>query len=222
MRILNLIVIVLFSHHAMAEWAKVPSISFPLQPHPIKDSLEYKKELETLFAYQKSRSEDQCEFARTQPHPSFDEMFLINGPLTEDEALFAKTLVERSMRLADRVASFHKKKFARVRPYNAHSKLQPCTFRPTGQTSYPSSHASNAAIGACVLAKIYPAKAQDILDYGTYLGELRVIAGVHYPSDVRAGQILAQQICDHLLEDKRFVKALTELQKSVVQTHVNP
>ena len=66
-------------------------------------------------------------------------------------------------------------------------------------------------MGACVLAEIFPAKASEIISYGNYLGELRVIVGVHHPSDVRAGQSLAQRICDKLLSLTDFQNELERL-----------
>jgi hypothetical protein len=39
---------------------------------------------------------------------------------------------------------------------------------------------------------------EKLLEYGEYLGELRIISGVHHPSDVNAGRSLGRAICDTL------------------------
>jgi acid phosphatase (class A) len=211
MKKLIILTTLLVSADSFGHWSKISSKSLDIAPPPVVGSLEFQQDFEKLFFYQQTRTEEQCAFARTQPHPEFDEMFLHTGPLTEEEALRAKPIVNRVMKLSERIASYHKKKYARVRPFNVEPSLKPCTFRPTGNTAYPSSHASSATAGACVLAYLYPAKSQAIIDYGQYLGELRVITGVHHPSDVQAGQDLAKNLCENLLSNDEFLSDLNKL-----------
>lgn len=60
--------------------------------------------------------------------------------------------------------------------------------------SYPSGHATRAALWACLLGEIDPSKAQRLLESGWFMGLSRIVRGVHFPSDITAGFILGQAI----------------------------
>ena len=51
---------------------------------------------------------------------------------------------------------------------------------------------------------MFPKRATELKSYGEWIGELRVIAGVHHPSDVEAGRILATEACDELMKHADF------------------
>jgi membrane-associated phospholipid phosphatase len=109
------------------------------------------------------------------------------------------------------VAGVFKKEYARPRPYDENDKIRPCADKPGGATAYPSAHATEGAVDACVLAQIFPDRAQKLTDWGQYVGQLRVISGVHHPTDVAAGQALAASICSWLLEQGDFNVAVSKL-----------
>lgn len=190
---------------ALADWSKIPSGEFPVDPYPTVGSEEYAVDFDTLHRYQSSRNQSECALSRSQEIPSFDSFFGSNWDgLTKQEQQIARPLVEKVMKLTDRVTDFHKGRFKRPRPFNTDPRLKPCIEKPTGAKAYPSGHASKAAAGACVLGLIFPEKAEAIASYGAYLGELRVIVGVHHPSDVAAGQELGRDICQRLNQDPEF------------------
>lgn len=90
-----------------------------------------------------------------------------------------------------------KKQRGRVRPYLAHPELRPCL--PAEDTpSFPSGHAVWFRTTAELLADLLPERRQRLEQTGRQGGANRVLCGVHYPSDVEAGQRLgaaaAQQI----------------------------
>lgn len=211
MKKLIFLTLLLASTQTFATWTKIASKSFNMAPPPAVGSLQYEKDYEELLVLQSTRAEKDCELARSQINPHYQEMFVQSGPLSFDEAQRAKPLVEKVMKLSERIARYFKNKFARPRPFTVDNRINPCTFRPSGNTSYPSSHASSASAAACILAELYPHKASEILSYGKYLGDLRVITGVHHPSDVRAAQNFAQELCQVLLERGDFRGELEEL-----------
>jgi undecaprenyl-diphosphatase len=57
--------------------------------------------------------------------------------------------------------------------------------------SFPSGHAAAAMSVAFVYASLYPGLAVPLLVLSTAIGFSRVVLGVHYPSDVLAGQAIA-------------------------------
>ena len=84
--------------------------------------------------------------------------------------------------------------YARPRPFVAEPDLPTCIAPGDGlrrSGSYPSGHAAFGWAWALLLAEIAPSRADAVLQRGRDYGESRVICGVHYPSDVEAGRMLA-------------------------------
>ncbi len=202
---------------SLANWTKIPSDEFSLPPPPEKDSQTYKQDFVQLKKYQDTRSNRECDLAKSQEHPTFAALFAGTEALSEDEKGAAKNLVTKVMKFAERVAGYHKDKFKRPRPYDVDTSIEPCAKKPGGAKSYPSSHATAAAAGACVLALAIPAKSEQIVEYGDFLGELRVIVGVHHPSDVNAGRSLGRAICDRLAKTEDFSQELATLKKQIAK-----
>lgn len=71
--------------------------------------------------------------------------------------------------------------------------------------SYPSNHATFAYEAAILLAAMVPEKAPAIFERAAVYGQHRVVAGVHFPSDIEAGRISASVIDNTLLHDARFM-----------------
>lgn len=190
---------------AFADWTTLDSDSFQMADPPKEGSAAYKQDYQDLHELQEARTKDDCRIARAQRFPAFGAFYEIEqSPLTEKQAADAKALINRVIRLTVKISTDFKKKYTRMRPYDVDEEIKPCAQKPGGSTSYPSSHAAAATSSACVLAKMYPANADTIKDWGDYLGRLRAIVGVHHPSDVEAGQKLGQEICEKLLEHEDF------------------
>jgi len=85
-----------------------------------------------------------------------------------------------------------KKQFARPRPYDADPQVQPAIDREPS-FSYPSGHATRGLAFALILAELAPGRREAILEAGRQVGVNRVVGGVHYPSDIEAGQRLGAQ-----------------------------
>lgn len=199
---------------ALADWSKLPSAQFPLGPFPVEGSVAFQKDFEELHRWEATRSSADCALSRRQERPSYHPFFAIpESPLTAEEAESAARITERAMGLAERIADYHKGKFQRVRPYDTDPTLRPCIDLPGGRRSYPSSHAAAAAMGACVLGAIWPEKSAQLREYGARLGALRVVVGVHHPSDVAAGQELAARVCATVLNDPEFRAEMREVSR---------
>ena len=80
--------------------------------------------------------------------------------------------------------------------------------RPPGakQThfSYPSGHAAFAACTAILLSEMVPEKRGELFARSAIFAESRIIAGVHYPSDVEAGWISGTVVAQSLLMQPKF------------------
>ncbi len=195
----------LFPLVSLADWTRISPRGFSLQPPPSIGSREYQRDFEILHEYQRTRSREDCALSLRQEHSTYQAMYASkDSPLSAREADQADHLVSEVMELATRISSYHKSIYLRPRPFNVDRTLEPCAVKPGGSRAYPSSHATAASAGACVLAEIFPYKRQELLAYGKKIGDLRFVVGVHHPSDVEAGQGLAQELCDRLLKDPEF------------------
>ena len=83
--------------------------------------------------------------------------------------------------------------YNRPRPSVADPSLETALANPASP-SYPSEHAATAASAAAVLAYAFPDDASAILAQADADGQSRVLAGVQYPSDVKAGLDLGRQV----------------------------
>jgi membrane-associated phospholipid phosphatase len=66
--------------------------------------------------------------------------------------------------------------------------------------SYPAAHACYSLTAALVLAHLFPRDSEALTALGRESGTTRIWAGIHYPSDVAAGQRLAEQVAARAIE----------------------
>ena len=108
--------------------------------------------------------------------------------------------------------------FNRPRPYALETQLKPAVPLPGG-ASYPSGHTIWAYMTALVLADMVPERRLQILARADEFARNRVIAGVHYPSDVESGRMTATIFTAFLFASPAFeterVGAAKELRKAL-------
>ena len=107
--------------------------------------------------------------------------------------------------VADRDA---KDKWQRPRPFRAHPQVHP-VLQADG-LSYPSGHATAAYLCAVLLGEIFPDKKAALLQRAAQIAQDRVIGGVHYPSDIVAGEQFGRGIAQALLTNTSFLQSLDE------------
>ncbi len=202
---------IVFSLSSFAAWTDIDASEFSMKPPPKQGSAAYKKDFDQLLDEQANRSDADCELAQSMETPSFDTFFVQTRLLTASEAKKSRELVTAAMKLTADISGVFKGKYTRVRPYDADQRIKPCAKKPGGQRSYPSSHASMAVAGACVLGMIFPAKAEKLAERAEHFADLRHIVGVHHPSDVEAGKKIGQEVCDRIAEEKDFQEELDEI-----------
>jgi hypothetical protein len=89
-----------------------------------------------------------------------------------------------------------------------YNRLRPSLVDPTLVTlvsvpaspSYPSEHAVAAGAAATILGYLYPDDAESFQAKAEEAARSRVLAGVHYPSDVEAGLELGRQVALRVIE----------------------
>ncbi|MBX3021877.1 MAG: phosphatase PAP2 family protein [Bdellovibrionales bacterium] len=212
MKTFTLIALTVFAtlSHA-ADWNKIPANDYTLGPPPAKGSVEFERDFDVLLNYQATRTKQLCDAAAAQEHPDLEVMYKPSGLLTAKQLKDYAPLFDKVGRYAAKIGGKFKDEYLRPRPYNEDARIKPCISRPGGNKAYPSVHTTVASSTSCLLAALLPQKSEALLEYGHELGELRVIAGVHHPSDVQAGRNLGQQICTRLLQDEDFQKHFKKL-----------
>ena len=101
------------------------------------------------------------------------------------------------------IAKAAKDKYGRIRPPVADKRIHPCVSLEK-TPSFPSGHATRGVVWGTLLSEIFPDKREALMARGKLIGQDRVIGGMHYPSDVVAGQKLGAAIAKKLMENEQF------------------
>src|SRR5262249_29671716 len=109
-----------------------------------------------------------------------------------------------------------KEHWNRPRPFVANDRVKPVAKMDI-EGSYPSGHSTRAMFFAEVLASIYREKREALLERGREIGWDRVLAGVHYPSDVAAGRVLGQALAAQVLKSEAFQSRLNAVKSELSQ-----
>jgi acid phosphatase (class A) len=133
--------------------------------------------------------------------------------LPQTAALLQQVQVDNRAVLADA-----KKNWNRVRPRLADPRIHPCVKLKSEDASYPSAHASQGIIWASILSEIYPDHRDQLMARGEQIGQDRIIGGVHYPSDVRAGRQIGEAIVKKLMDNSDFQVALEQAKEECQAT----
>lgn len=122
---------------------------------------------------------------------NFPKSFALLIHVNQDESLLNSTL---------------KKQNQRLRPFQSHPEVH--ALFSVDQYSYPSGHASGSTVLAAILGELFPDKKEALLARAEAVCRSRVIAGVHYPSDIEEGKKLGRALVDALLANPDFQKDL--------------
>lgn len=190
---------------------------------PTMDSPAGRADLETILEVQQDRSPEQIARAKrvasqtvtSFARPVLGEWFHASD-FPKTMALF-KEIDRESRHIVDDQA---KRRWSRARPYIYSSAVQPIVGRPDN-TSYPSGHAAAAALWGTILSAAFPEKADQFNHQIHEVMWCRVIGGVHYPSDIAAGEMLGEAIAKKMLESPAMQEALNTI-RSEVGPHLLP
>lgn len=127
------------------------------------------------------------------------------GKFPKTEALFHE--VERE---AKSVTNAGKRHWERLRPYHADPAQFPDAIErePKTDYSYPSGHSTRATLYSLVLAELFPDHRAELIAIGREVGWLRVVGGVHYPTDIYAGRVLGMALARDFLQNSEFQRDL--------------
>jgi acid phosphatase (class A) len=194
-----------------------------LPPPPAAGSPTERVELDQVLAAQTARTPAQAERCVQIEHETiwlFGSEVL--GPwfneagLPKTAAFFAR--VREDFLPVNRAA---KALHPRKRPPFADDRIKPCVeFADTG--AYPSGHGIQASLWAGLLGQVFPDRANDFLLRAATTRNYKFIAGVHYPSDLAAGQAVGEALARELLKQPAVQAALAEVRAEAAQAAKGP
>src|ERR1700722_5519184 len=99
--------------------------------------------------------------------------------------------------------------YGRKRPFQIDARVKPC-IEVDSSPSYPSGHSDAATVFGLVLSEMFPDQRDALIARSRQIGDDRVLAGVHFPSDVEAGRTLGVAIFKQMDADPDFQEQLRQ------------
>jgi acid phosphatase (class A) len=190
---------------------KLPSL---LPPPPAAESPTTKIEIDQILALQKTRTPEQaarCAQIETEDLWLFGSEVV--GPwftaarLPKTAAFFGQ--VREDFLAVNRAA---KELYPRRRPSFVDERVKPCV-ECKDTPSYPSGHGIQSSLWAVLLGEIFPGKADAFILRAATTRNYKAISGVHYPSDLAAGQAVGEAFGRALLKNPHVQQIITELRR---------
>ncbi len=175
-----------------------------LAPFPAPGSEAGQRDLRLVLDAQRLGTQAESECARADICISIFRFAGVMGPgFNPDRLPRTIAFFNRAFPIVDEDVAYTKQHFKRVRPFMADSRVQKIVPQ-CPDPSYPSGHSAFAYSVATLLTDMVPERAPEILRRADQYAYNRVLAGVHYPSDVAAGKVSASVIDYRLMHDAEF------------------
>lgn len=177
-----------------------------LPPPPMAGSAQAKAEIAELHAIAAASTPELVEKARRDDADEKPDMF--NAALGFDVMALPATrkLLSEVAEEEEADSKPAKAYFHRDRPWIVDPSIKTCVAVKPGPaaTSYPSGHTTLGFSMGVVLASVMPEKSQLILARASEFGENRLVCGVHFRSDIVAGQEFGTALALRLMEKPAF------------------
>jgi acid phosphatase (class A) len=194
-------------------------LSKVLPPPPKPGSNAQRRDLTISLWYQRSRTPAMITLAKADQDRSVFRFGSIFGPsftaarLPKSAAFFEAVLSD------ERIVGEEAKKFwNRPRPFVTSSLIHPCVDEPP-TNSYPSNHATTGMLYAQILIRMLPEQRGPIMARAAQYAKNRVVCGVHYESDIeageRAGVIEARAMFENTVFRRDFDAARAEIRQAL-------
>lgn len=176
-------------------------------------------DLEAVLQVQAWRTPEQLAWAQLIDRDTVFNLAAELGPWFRAEALPRTAAwlaaVGDDIRWLDGAA---KAPFRRARPHAVDPRVQPALTLPKS-FSYPSGSACQAFVWAELLGELLPERRAALMERAHRAAWSRVIGGVHFPSDVVAGRLLARAYVDGVRTSPAFraaqAEAMAELRAAI-------
>jgi acid phosphatase (class A) len=189
-----------------------------LAPPPSPQSAAGKVDIATVLAAQAARSDADIKAAQADDTTSVFRFADVMGPGFKPESLpFASGFFNDVGADLNRAIGPAKDRYNRQRPVVEDPHVEPVV--KAANASFPSGTSAFAYGTAILLAAMVPENAAAIFARADTYAHNRIVAGVHYPTDVEGGRISASVIDNVLLHDPVFMadfaKARGEVRRAI-------
>jgi acid phosphatase (class A) len=182
---------------------------------PANDSSTTMLEIEEILQKQATWTAEEKTRIRREVHLNVYLFDTVLGPwFTEKNLPATAALFQKVDDNVGPVIDSAKNYWNRPRPFLQDKRIHPPIDLPKN-ASYPSGHSTIGNLDAMILVVLAPDLKDAILARGEQIGDDRVIAGVHFPSDVTAGQELAEALFGKLMASPAFQADLTKAKAEV-------
>jgi acid phosphatase (class A) len=186
-----------------------------LPPPPAPQSEEQKQDLDKLLAIQKARTPEQEQRALADATSGTFGFADVLGPkFTAVAAPKLALLMDKIRGDGAAVENAGKDSWKRPRPYETSKDIHTVGDLPKS-SSYPSGASTAGYLTAIVLANMVPEKAAALFARGREAGYNRLLLGVHYPTDVEAGRLLATAVATAMFQNPAFLKDFEDAKTEV-------
>jgi acid phosphatase (class A) len=198
-----------------------PNVLIKLLAPPPCDTCETTKaELAELNQFEAARTSEETKHATDDITISVPR-FLDGANIKFDATLLEKcvgkdTFFDRLSKLTRATSDAAKNMFCRTRPYDMPGGTTHPLQQVKNSASYPSGHTTWGTAIGMVLAEMAPEKREEIVARIADYAKSRMIAGVHYKSDIDAGKILGAALAAHeFASDSEFKSGYSEAAECV-------
>ena len=159
---------------------------------PAAHSATYDKEIRCILARQATLDAPERTTIAAEDHIT-PEMLItptLGKRITPEAYPALYTLLRHAASDAWRIGDTQQDYWGRTRPWLSDARVD-ILVSTIHRPSYPSGHSTTNHVWAYILSDLVPAQHDAFFDRAYAIGQHRVEAGVHYPSDVEAGKRLA-------------------------------
>jgi acid phosphatase (class A) len=180
---------------------------------PLLDSREALEELSLVYKAGQNKSDNLIKLIKSEDKITIFAFADVISP-SFNAKLCPKT-AKLFKQISDEAGFFIKKSkkfWQRPRPYIIDNKITTIIKEAANEKkSYPSGHSTLGQLYAEILINLMPEKKLVLLKKGQEIGWNRVIAGLHYPSDIYAGRFLGHILAKEMLNNLQLQASLKEV-----------
>lgn len=159
-----------------------------IAPPPAPDSSEQQQDLDAVLKAQADRTTAEIQRANeTEQLSVFGFSDVVDDFFNEDSLPATAALFQQLFDDTLILLKVGKDKWNRPRPFLINDQVKPFGELPKS-SGYPSGNSWLGHLFAIILADLIPEKSAIIFARGKESGDNRIIAGVHYPTDITAGR----------------------------------
>ncbi|OGS11446.1 MAG: hypothetical protein A2234_04265 [Elusimicrobia bacterium RIFOXYA2_FULL_58_8] len=198
---------------AAGHYLAIPALDLGAVPAaPAPGSAKDLADFEALFAWQAGRTQDDCTRARAEMEHSYEVFFGKITPFISPQPAAVREFFGNVGEDSVAAHRYMKDIYKRPRPFLRDERLKPCIARVSGY-AYPSGHATMSRLFALILGDLVPSRRREFLARADEAALNRVIGGVHHPTDIEAGRILANELYRNLSKAPEFAADMNGLRR---------